>query len=103
MLLTIVAAMGVFLILYSLFRHITGIGFSEGLERYIMDMILITALVAFVYSRKMARDEKNAAEEAERRAAEDPQEAPSEDEASSQDDASSQHDDDLPHWERKSS
>ena len=91
-LLKIIAAMGIFIIAYSLFRHFTGIGLSETAEKYMMDIIIFGALGLFLYNRKLARDEKRAreaAEEAERRAAEEPEEeAPEEDE-------------NLPHWERK--
>jgi len=91
MLLIIIAALGVFIIAYSLIRQFTGLGFSEAGEKYMMDIIVISALALFMYNRKLAKDEKKAREdaaEAERRSAEEPEEkAPQEDES-------------LPHWER---
>jgi len=91
MLLIIIAAMGVFIIGYGLFRYLTGIGLSEAHEKTMMDVIIFGALGLFVYNRKLANDEKKArqtAEEAARRAAEEPVETVS------------TEDEDLPHWER---
>lgn len=96
MLLIIIASMGIFLIAYSVFRHFTGIGLGEKAEKYMMDIIVFGALGLFVYNRKMAGDErkaKEAAEEAKRRAAEEPEpEAPQE--------QVSEDEENLPHWER---
>ena len=92
MLLIIIAAMGVFLIAYSLFRHFFGIGLEERAEKLMMDGIIISALGLFLYNRKMAKDErlaKEAAAEAERKALEEP------------DEAAPVEDEDRPHWERK--
>jgi hypothetical protein len=95
LLLMITAGMGIFLIGYSLIRHFTGFGFGEAGEKYMMDVIIIGALGLFMYNRKMARDERlakeaaaKAEEEAERRAAEGPEEVIDPEE------------DNLPHWER---
>ena len=66
------AALGGFLIVYSLIREFTGIGLNEAQEKYMMDIIFISALGLFVYNRKMASDEKKAktaAEEEEKRQA----------------------------------
>ena len=91
MLLIIVASLGAFIILYSLFRHFTGLALSESNEKIMMDIIIFSALGLFLYGRKLKSDErkaKEAADEAERQAAEEPDETPAID------------DDDLPHWER---
>ena len=91
MLLIIVASLGVFIIAYSLFRHFTGIGLSEAGEKYMMDIIVVAALVLFMYNRRLAKEEKKAketAEEAEYRIVEDPAEE------------TSPEDENLPHWER---
>ena len=92
-LLTIVASMGIFMIAYSIFRHFTGIGLPEGIEKYMFDIIIFGALGLFLYNRKMIKDEKAAAaakEEAERREAEEA-ESPS---------YSDPDDENRPHWER---
>ena len=62
MLLIITAALGGILIVYSLFRYLTGIGLNEALEKQFMDIIFFSALVIFIYNRKLARDEKKAKE-----------------------------------------
>ena len=87
----ITAALGIFLIGYSVFKHFTGIGFNEKIEKYVFDGVIFGALGLFIYNRKMHKDEKvaqAAKEEAERKAAE-PQE-----------EADSPEDENLPHWER---
>jgi uncharacterized membrane protein len=66
LLLGIVAGLGIFLIVYSLFRHFTGIGFGEQLEKHIIDAIVFAALAIFLYNRKLASDEKKAREAAEK-------------------------------------
>ena len=94
-LLIIIAAMGSFMIIYSVFRHFTGIGLPENIEKYMFDIIIFGALGLFLYNRKMIKDEKAAKaakEEEERRAAEEA-ENPVEY-------ASSPDDENLPHWER---
>jgi hypothetical protein len=96
-LLIIIAALGIFLIGYSLIRQLTGYGFNEKTEKQMMDVIIIAALGLFVYNRKMAKDEKRAketAEEAERRRmeGEEPEEEIPEDD--------DPEDESLPHWER---
>jgi hypothetical protein len=60
LLLGIVAGMGGFIIVYSLFRALTGLSFEEDLEKTIFDMIVIAALGILVYNRRIARDEKKA-------------------------------------------
>jgi len=92
MLLIIIASMGAFLVLYSVFHYFTGKGFGEAGEKYMMDIIMFGALGLFVYNRKMASDEKKAKEaalEEERRAAEGYVEPVSEE------------DENLPHWKQK--
>lgn len=93
MLLIIIAAMGIFLIGYGVFRQLTGIGISENIEKYLFDFIIFGALGLFLYNRKMIKDEKAAKaakEEEERRAAEEPQEEPP-----------SPDDENRPHWEQR--
>ena len=93
----ITAGLGVFMIGYGIFRHFTGIGFSEGIEKYMFDVIIFGALGLFLYNRKMIKDEKAAIaakEEAERKAAEEAAN-PAEEEESTPDDEN------LPHWERR--
>ena len=87
--------MGFFLIGYGIFKHFTGIGFSEGIEKYMFDIIIFGALGLFIYNRKMARDDKKAKEEAAQNAAA----AVAEPEAKPEED-SSPKDENLPHWER---
>jgi hypothetical protein len=94
MLLTITASLGVLIIVYSVIRQFFGIGLSEGMERYMFDTVIIAALGCFMYNRKLAKDEreaKAAAEEAERRAAEEPEAAEEE---------LSPGEENVPHWER---
>jgi len=90
-LLIIIAALGVFLIIYTLIRQFIGIGISESMEKHIFDGIIIIAIVLFVYNRNMAQKEKQARiaeEEAKRKTMEEQEEDISED------------NEDLPHWER---
>ena len=92
-LLIIIAALGVFIIAYSLVRQFTGFGFGEAGEKRMMDIIIFGALGLFLYNRKLAKDEKQEREaraEAERRAAEEPE----------PEEAASEDDENLPHWER---
>ena len=99
MLLIITASLGVLIILYSLFRHFTGKGLSEGAEKYMMDVVVIAALGLFLYNRKMAKEEKlarEAAAEKARRIAEGLPEEEPEPVEKTQD-----NDDNLPHWERR--
>ncbi|MDR3338229.1 MAG: hypothetical protein LBT16_13605 [Treponema sp.] len=58
MLLSITAGLGIFIIVYSVFRHFTGIGFGETFEKYMYDVIVFSALALFLYNRKLAADEK---------------------------------------------
>ena len=77
MLLIIIAAMGAFIILYGLFRQLTGLSLGEAGDKRMMDIIMITALGLFIYNRKLAKDERNAreaAEQAESQAADKPEE-----------------------------
>jgi len=95
-LLIITAGMGIFMIGYAIFKYFTGIGFSEGIEKYVFDIIIFGALGLFIYNRKMVKDEKTAREEAERKAAE----AAAEPEEKAEEKAEAVDDEDLPHWER---
>jgi len=93
MLIITIVCMGVFLILYSIVRYFTGIGFNEGVEKLMMDVIMLSALGLFIYNRKLLKDEKNAkeaAEEAERRRLTGEEEA----------EDTYPEDESLPHWER---
>jgi hypothetical protein len=56
-LLGIVGGIGVFIILYSLFRHFSGFSFGEQAEKYMFDTLTFTALGIFLYNRKLAADE----------------------------------------------
>ena len=84
-LLIIIAALAIFIIVYSLFSQFTGIGLDEAAERFMVNTILIAAVGLFIYNRKLARDEKLAKESEE--------EPPPAEET--------MNNDDLPHWERK--
>jgi hypothetical protein len=111
MLLIITASLGVLIIVYSLVSHFFGIGLSEGMEKYLFDVVIIAALACFMYNRKLAKDEsvaKTAAEEAERRAAEKSEsDSDSEDDPESnpdsEEDEVSDDDENLPHWQRNKS
>ena len=98
-LLIIIAGLGILIISYSLFRHFTGIGLDDELERLMMNIVVFTALGIFVYNRKMAQDEKRAKEAAEneKQKTEEPADGtstgPHRGEGSSLDES-------LPHWER---
>ena len=83
-LLIITASLGILIILYSVVRHLAGIGLPPKLENYFMDVIIIAALGLFMYNRKLARDERLAREAAAQEAAGEPEE-----------------DENLPHWERR--
>ncbi|MDR2073382.1 MAG: hypothetical protein LBP60_08125 [Spirochaetaceae bacterium] len=89
-LLCITAFLGVLIIVYSLVRHFTGLGFSDKMERCLIDGIVIAALGLFMYNRKLARDEKQ--EQEAKEAAALKKEVEPED--GGQDEA-------LPHWERQ--
>jgi uncharacterized membrane protein len=58
LLLGILAGLGIFIIVYSLFRMLTGIGFGEEIEKTMFDIIIFAALGIFIYNRKIASDEK---------------------------------------------
>ena len=98
MLLIITASLGVLIIVYGLVNYFFGIGFSEGMEKYLFDVVIIAALGCFMYNRKLAKDERvaAAAAEAERRAAE-------ESDSDSEEDEVSADDENLPHWQRNKS
>ena len=93
-LLIIITAMGLFIIVYSLIRHFTGIGLEESAEKFMMDIVIITALGLFFYNRKLVGDEKRAkeAKEAAEKAKIEEAEAAKEEPA--------EEDENLPHWER---
>ena len=87
----IIASLGGWLILYSLIRQFTSFGFSEEIERNMINGVMIIAVGLFLYNRKRvsdARKAKEAEEEAQRRAEENPEEEVFE------------GDENLPHWER---
>ena len=88
-LLIIIAALGVLLIAYGALRHFTDFSLGETGDKYISDVIIMTALGIFLYNRKLAKDERLAKEAAENQAEEKPKEEISGD------------DEDLPHWERR--
>jgi hypothetical protein len=69
-LLRITGGLGVFIIVYSLIRHFTGVGFGENLEKYMFDIIVFAALGLFMYNRKLAGDEKKEREAREKAEAE---------------------------------
>jgi uncharacterized membrane protein len=81
LLLGILAGLGIFIIAYSLFRMLTGIGFGEGFEKTMFDIIIFTALGIFVYNRKIASDEKKEREAEERAKAAKQAEAAEDEEA----------------------
>jgi predicted nucleic acid-binding Zn-ribbon protein len=62
MLLIVTAGLGIFLIVYSLIRHFTGLHFSDAFEKILVDTIIFVALGLFLYNRKLASDEKKARE-----------------------------------------
>ena len=105
MLLIITASLGVLIIVYGLVNYFFGIGLSEGMEKYLFDVIIIAALGCFMYNRKLAKDDRiaAAAEEAERRAEEDGAEEGSESDSDSAEDEVSADDENLPHWQRNKS
>jgi hypothetical protein len=64
-LLRITMGLGLLLVAYSLVRHFTGIALDEGLERFVIDGVIMVALVLFIYNRKLAGDEKKERERGE--------------------------------------
>ena len=98
MLLIIIGSMGALLILYSLVRHFAGLQVNENIERRAIDVVIIAALILFLYNRKMLKNEKLAKEkeDAKQRAEEAPVEQPTKFPAEE-----SGNEDHLPHWERK--
>jgi len=84
LLLRVVAGLGIFIIAYSLFRHFTGIGLDEKIEKNMIDFIVFAALGIFVYNRKLAGDEKKEREAKERaKAAEEAEKAEAEEDEGS--------------------
>ena len=57
-LLIIIAAMGVLLITYDVLRHFTGFGEGEEWDRYVAGIIIVFVLGLFIYSHKLAKEEK---------------------------------------------
>jgi hypothetical protein len=70
-LLRIAIGLGIFLIAYGCFRHFAGIEVDEGIEKIMIDGVIFAALGLFVYSRKLAADEKKEQEHRENTAAAD--------------------------------
>jgi hypothetical protein len=67
----IAIGLGVALIAYGLFRHFTGLKVDEGLEKIMIDGVILAALGLFMYNRKLAGDEKKERERRERAIAPD--------------------------------
>jgi len=91
--------MGIFMIGYGILKQFTGIGFSDGIEKYLFDIIIFGALGLFIYNRKMVSDEKKAKaaeEDAKQKAAE----AAAEPEVKPEEETFSPQDENRPHWER---
>jgi uncharacterized membrane protein YidH (DUF202 family) len=88
MLLTAIAGLGVFLIAYGLIRYFTGFEPGESVDKYLTDIIIMIALGLFIYSRKMAKDEKQAREAADESAEESVEETVIDE------------DNGKPHWEQ---
>ncbi|MDR2110385.1 MAG: hypothetical protein LBP32_03670 [Spirochaetaceae bacterium] len=65
-LLRIIGGMGLFIIVYSVIRHVTGVGFGEAAEKYLFDTIVFVALALFLYNRKLAADERKEREQKEK-------------------------------------
>jgi len=82
----IIAGLGALIIIYSLFRHLTGIGLGEEEEKLMMNIVVFAALGIFIYNRKMAKDENQA------------KEARKKEQISFEELAANES---LPHWERK--
>ncbi|MDR0377549.1 MAG: hypothetical protein LBH70_07125 [Spirochaetaceae bacterium] len=70
-LLRIAAGLGIFLIVYGFFRHFSGIEVDEGLEKMMIDGVVLASLGLFVYSRKLAADEKKERERGENASADE--------------------------------
>jgi hypothetical protein len=88
-LLMITAGLGILLIVYSLVRHFFKIEISSTIEEYFMNGIVFAALALFMYNRKLAKDERQAKEAAEKA------------ESNTLEPAASGEDENLPHWERQ--
>lgn len=61
-LLAVTAALGVLLIGYALAKQFVGFSLDEKLEKTFFDGIFIAAIALFLYNRKLAADEKKAAD-----------------------------------------
>lgn len=57
-LLIFTAALGVFMILYSLIRHFFKISFTPTLEKYIFDSLFFVALALLLLNRRLVHTEK---------------------------------------------
>jgi hypothetical protein len=57
-LLRIAIGLGLFLLAYGFFRHFSGIKVDEGIERIMIDGVILVSLGLFLYNRKLAADEK---------------------------------------------
>ncbi|MDR0323997.1 MAG: hypothetical protein LBI12_06100 [Treponema sp.] len=60
--LIILTALGASLILYGLIRHFTNWEPPETFDSYFTNVIIVAALILFVYNRKMIKDERLAKE-----------------------------------------
>jgi hypothetical protein len=62
-LLGITAGLGVLMIVYSLLRQFAGLNLGEKFERFFFDTIFMAAIALFLWNRKIATDERKAAEQ----------------------------------------
>lgn len=62
-LLGITAGLGVLMIVYSLLRQFAGLNLGEKFERFFFDTIFMAAIALFLWNRKIAADERKAAEQ----------------------------------------
>lgn len=61
-LLVATASIGVFMILYTIGKQFFGIDFGEAFEKFFFDGVFIAAIGLMMLNRKLAADEKKAAE-----------------------------------------
>ena len=65
-LLIITAGLGILLVSYGIISYFTGFSLGEPGDKYFANTIIITALILFLYNRKMPREEKQTKEAAEK-------------------------------------